>query len=98
MSSIGQPIDGTQASELSALEGLHSTPARCYLSPEPIPEDVLWAILDAAIRGRPAAIPSTEMGLSIQPEGMLVCAPERNPRAWPSATPRRLTIPAPAPP
>lgn len=36
---------------LSALEALHSTPARRYLSPEPIPDDVLWAILDAAIRG-----------------------------------------------
>lgn len=51
MSSTGQPIDGAPASELSALEALHSTPARRYLSPEPIPEDVLWAILDAAIRG-----------------------------------------------
>jgi nitroreductase len=36
---------------LTALEALHSTPARRYLSPEPIPDDVLWAILDAAIRG-----------------------------------------------
>jgi len=51
MSSTGQPIDAASASELSALEALHSTPARRYLSPEPIPEDVLWAILDAAIRG-----------------------------------------------
>ena len=51
MSSTGQPVDGTPATELSALEALHTTPARRYLSPEPIPEDVLWAILDAAIRG-----------------------------------------------
>jgi len=36
---------------LSALEALHSTPSRRYLAPDPIPEDVLWAILDAAIRG-----------------------------------------------
>lgn len=36
---------------LTALEALHSTPARRYLSPEPVPDDVLWAILDAAIRG-----------------------------------------------
>jgi nitroreductase len=36
---------------LGALEALHSTPARRYLAPDPIPEDVLWAILDAAIRG-----------------------------------------------
>ena len=36
---------------LSALEALHSTPSRRYLAPDPIPEDVLWAILAAAIRG-----------------------------------------------
>lgn len=36
---------------LSALEALHSTPSRRYLSPRPIPPDVLWAILDAAVRG-----------------------------------------------
>jgi nitroreductase len=46
MSSTEQPTG-----ELSALEALHSTPARRYLSPEPIPDDVLWAVLDAAIRG-----------------------------------------------
>jgi hypothetical protein len=51
MSSTGQPTDGAQASALSALEALHTTPARRYLSPEPIPDDVLWAVLDAAIRG-----------------------------------------------
>jgi nitroreductase len=39
------------AQSLTALEALHSTPARRYLSPDPIPDDVLWAILDAAIRG-----------------------------------------------
>jgi nitroreductase len=36
---------------LPVLEALHSTPSRRYLAPDPIPEDVLWAILDAAIRG-----------------------------------------------
>lgn len=36
---------------LTALEALHSTPARRYLAPDPIPDDILWAILDAAIRG-----------------------------------------------
>jgi nitroreductase len=36
---------------LSALEALHSTPSRRYLAADPIPDDVLWAILDAAIRG-----------------------------------------------
>jgi nitroreductase len=33
------------------LEALHSTPACRYLAPGPIPDDVLWAVLDAAIRG-----------------------------------------------
>jgi nitroreductase len=46
-----QPAGGNAAGELTALEALHSTPARRYLSTEPIPDDVLWAILDAAIRG-----------------------------------------------
>lgn len=36
---------------LGVLEALHSTPSRRYLSSEPIPDDVLWAILDAAVRG-----------------------------------------------
>src|SRR6185437_3251999 len=37
--------------DLPVLEALHSTPSRRYLAPDPIPEAVLWAILDAAIRG-----------------------------------------------
>jgi nitroreductase len=37
--------------DLSVLEALHSTPARRYLSDQPIPDDVLWAVLDAAVRG-----------------------------------------------
>ena len=46
------PTEGSATGEsLSALEALHSTPSRRYLAPDPIPEDVLWAILDAAIRG-----------------------------------------------
>jgi nitroreductase len=49
--STGQPADSVPAAELTALEALHTTPARRYLSTEPIPDDVLWAILDAAIRG-----------------------------------------------
>jgi nitroreductase len=51
MSSTEQPAGGDPVGEVSVLEALHSTPARRYLSPEPIPDDVLWAILDAAIRG-----------------------------------------------
>ncbi|HEY0937193.1 MAG TPA: nitroreductase family protein [Trebonia sp.] len=46
--STGEPAAGQP---LSALEALHSTPSRRYLAADPIPEDVLWAILDAAIRG-----------------------------------------------
>lgn len=33
------------------LEGLHTTPARRYLSPEPIDDKILWALLEAAIHG-----------------------------------------------
>lgn len=40
-----------EPTELSVLEALHSTPARRYLSAEPIPDDVVWALLDAAVRG-----------------------------------------------
>ena len=36
---------------IDVLEALHSTPARRYLKADPIPDDVLHAILDAAIRG-----------------------------------------------
>ncbi|HET6483509.1 MAG TPA: nitroreductase family protein [Actinoplanes sp.] len=36
---------------LSLLEGLHSTPARRYLATEPIADDIVTAILDAAVRG-----------------------------------------------
>lgn len=38
-------------SDISLLEALHSTPARRYLSTEPVDDDVIRAILDAAIRG-----------------------------------------------
>src|ERR1700676_4045272 len=47
-SPTGEPAAGQP---LSVLEALHSTPARRYLAPDPIPDEVLWAILDAAIRG-----------------------------------------------
>ena len=36
---------------LSAIEALHSTPSRRYLSTEPIPDEVIRALLDAAARG-----------------------------------------------
>src|ERR1700760_4138288 len=41
----------TDPQTLPLLEALHSTPARRYLSTDPIPDDVLWALLDAAVRG-----------------------------------------------
>jgi nitroreductase len=36
---------------LPVLDALHSTPSRRYLSDRPIPEGVVWAILNAAVRG-----------------------------------------------
>ena len=36
---------------LDVLDAIHSTRAQRYLKPDPIPEDVLWQILDAAVRG-----------------------------------------------
>ena len=36
---------------IDVIDAIHSTPARRYLKPDPIPEGVLWALLDAAIRG-----------------------------------------------
>ena len=41
----------TDPHQLPLLEALHSTPARRYLSAEPVADDVIRAILDAAIRG-----------------------------------------------
>jgi nitroreductase len=41
----------TKPDHLSVLDALHSTPARRRLSTEPIPDDVIWAVLDAAVRG-----------------------------------------------
>ncbi|MCW2523288.1 MAG: nitroreductase [Frankiales bacterium] len=40
-----------QPAPLTVIEALHSTPSRRYLSPQPIEDAVLWAILDAAVRG-----------------------------------------------
>jgi nitroreductase len=44
-------MPGTDPEELSVLDALHSTPSRRYLSDTPIPDEVIWAILDAAVRG-----------------------------------------------
>ena len=53
--------DRRQETELPLLDTLHSTPARHYLSDRPIPEEILWALLDAAIRG-PSAKNSQNWG------------------------------------
>ena len=46
------PDPGAASPEhVGLLEGLHSTPARRYLAETPIPDDVLWELLDAAVRG-----------------------------------------------
>src|ERR1700733_11805568 len=45
------PVPAPEAEPLPVLDALHSTPARRYLSPEPIPDEIIWAILDAAVRG-----------------------------------------------
>ena len=49
--SLSPTEESADGQPLSALEELHSTPSRRYLAPDPIPDDVLWALLDAAIRG-----------------------------------------------
>lgn len=36
---------------IQLIEGLHSTPARRYLSSKPISDEIIWNLLDAAIRG-----------------------------------------------
>ena len=41
----------TAKPEIGVLEAIHSTRAIRRFRPDPIPEDVLWTILDAAIRG-----------------------------------------------
>lgn len=41
----------TEPESVDLIAALHSTPSRRYLSDEPIPESVIWAILDAAVRG-----------------------------------------------
>lgn len=36
---------------LDVLDAIHSTRSMRYLKPDPIPDEVVWAVLDAAIRG-----------------------------------------------
>jgi nitroreductase len=44
-------VTRAEPDQVDLLEALHSTPSRRFLSTEPIPDDVIWALLDAAIRG-----------------------------------------------
>lgn len=46
-----EAVPAPEAEPLPVLDALHSTPARRYLSADPIPDEVIWAILDAAVRG-----------------------------------------------
>ena len=43
-------MNGKLPQELGLIEGLHSTPARRYLSDQPIQDEILMKLLDAAIR------------------------------------------------
>lgn len=36
---------------IDALDAIHSTRAQRYLKPDPIPDETLWELLDAAVRG-----------------------------------------------
>jgi nitroreductase len=51
MSAADAAPQSPDAPVLPVLDALHSTPSRRYLSDAPIADDVLWAILDAAVRG-----------------------------------------------
>jgi nitroreductase len=41
----------TTPEPLPVLQALHSTPARRYLSADPVSDEIIWALLDAAVRG-----------------------------------------------
>jgi len=47
----GGRIVAGRAGPLPVLDALHSTPARRYLSTGPIPDEIIWVLLDAAVRG-----------------------------------------------
>jgi nitroreductase len=44
-------MENEEQQSLGLIEALHSTPARRYLSDNPIDMEIVWEILDAAIRG-----------------------------------------------
>jgi nitroreductase len=44
-------VRSQEPENLPVLEALHSTPSRRYLSTEPIPDEIVRALLDAAVRG-----------------------------------------------
>ena len=49
----GITVPAAEPEPISVMQALHSTPSRRFLSTEPIPDEVVWAILDAAVRGPP---------------------------------------------
>ena len=44
-------MESEEQQSIGLIEALHSTPARRYLSDDLIDDEILWEILDAAIRG-----------------------------------------------
>ena len=64
------------AEPLPVLDALHSTPARRYLSTEPVPDEIIWALLDAAVRG--------PTGGNRQGWGWVVVTDPAIKRRWPS--------------
>ncbi len=44
-------MDKENFESIGLIDGLHSTPSRRYLSDTPISEEIIWNIIDAAIRG-----------------------------------------------
>ncbi len=51
MTALSPGTSPSDPHDLSIIQALHSTPSRRYLSAQPIADEVLWAILDAAVRG-----------------------------------------------
>ena len=44
-------MDKENFESIGLIDGLHSTPSRRYLSNKPISDEIIWDIIDAAIRG-----------------------------------------------
>jgi nitroreductase len=44
-------VQSIEPDPIPLMDALHSTPSRRFLSEEPIPDEIIWAVLDAAVRG-----------------------------------------------